>query len=158
MEERLVHIVVRPASLSEEILKSLGSRGDALRISRSESVSINGCIPLPTASSRPLWHRSWWVVLARAVAVCSRLCVRLSSRSTSSTAQLPEPMVNEANASFSWRRVSDVSLFSVSTVVSTSCRLPSLPTTSPARTCPSSIMLATWTMPLSRPKQALDTS
>ena len=55
-------------------------------------------------------------------------------------------------------RVSDSSLFSCAIVFSTSARPHSVPTTTPARIWPSSIMLATCTMPLSMPRQALETS
>jgi len=57
--------------------------------------------------------------------------------------QDPEPIVSEAIASLTSRRVSEVSRLRRSIVVSTRERLLSVPTTTPARICPSSIMLAT---------------
>ena len=73
-------------------------------------------------------------------------------------AALPEPIVNEANAVLmSWRE-SDVSALRCAIVDSTSARPLSVPTTTPARICPSSIMLATCTTPFNSPRHAFDTS
>ena len=71
---------------------------------------------------------------------------------------LADPMVSEATADLTELRVSDSSPLSASIVPSRRARLSSVPTTSPARIWPSSIMLATWTMPFNRPRQAFDTS
>ena len=84
--------------------------------------------------------------------------MRLSSRSQSTMAALPEPIVSEAKAVLMSLRESDVSALRWWIVASTSARLLSVPTTTPARIWPSSIMLATCTMPFSRPRQAFDTS
>ena len=81
-----------------------------------------------------------------------------SSRFTSSTATLPEPIVSDAMARLRSLRPMVSSALSWAIVVSTSCRLPSVPTTRPARIWPSSIMLATCTMPLRMPRQAFETS
>ena len=67
-------------------------------------------------------------------------------------------MGSEATATLTDRRVVVVSLLSCLTVVSTSGRRLSVPTPRPARIWPSSIMLATPTMPFSRPRHAFETS
>ena len=67
-------------------------------------------------------------------------------------ATLAEPMVSDAIESLIDSRVSVVSPLSRSIVFSTSSRPHSVPTTTPARIWPSSIMLATWIMPVSMPE------
>ena len=104
-----------------------------------------------------------WQSLKCWVAVCiappsKRLPVRLNSRSQSTMAALPEPIVNDAKAALMSLRESDVSALRWWIVASTSARLLSVPTTTPARICPSSIMLATWIIPFNSPRQAFDTS
>ncbi len=63
-----------------------------------------------------------------------------------------------AIARFTSARPSAVFSLSIWMVLSTRARLLSVPTTIPASICPNSIMLATWTMPSSRPRQALERS
>ena len=70
----------------------------------------------------------------------------------------PEPIVREANAGLMVCRVSWVSWISESMVPSTSGRPISVPTTTPASTWPSSIMLARIRHPLSSPRHAFETS
>ena len=157
--ERLVDVVARPARLVEKGRE----RGRARRDPFSQQSLGIGLHQRPhVASHRFVAGRCGTIrgprCRALAVAANSRLPVRLSWRSVSSTAALPEPIVNEATAELHWSRVSDASAFSVSIVVSTSGRLVSVPTTRPARIWPSSIMLATCTMPLRMPKHAFDTS
>ena len=70
----------------------------------------------------------------------------------------PEPIVNEAKSALTSWRVS-VGVFSRESMVpSTSPRPTSVPTTTPARMRPNSIMSAISSIPLMRPRQALLTS
>ena len=127
-------------------------------MSVSESVAISGRIPSEAASSRPLRQRWQNSVVALATPPSRRLPRRLKSRWARTIAALAEPIVNDAMAGLTSLRESDVSALSRRIVVSTSARLLSVPTMIPAPICPSSIMLATWTMPLSSPRQAFETS
>jgi hypothetical protein len=94
-------------------------------------------------SSPRLWQRSCWLVSQWTAAVVSRLPVSLSSLSQSTTAALADPIVSDAMEFFTDSRVKERSPLSCAIVFSTSSRPHSVPTTTPARIWPSSIMLAT---------------
>ena len=106
----------------------------------------------------PPWQSSQCSVAVCMTPPSRRLPVRLSLRSHSTMAALPEPIVSDAKAVLMSCRESDASALSCAIVDSTSARPLSVPTTTPARIWPSSIMLATCTTPLSSPRQAFDTS